>query len=259
MMYNAYGTQVTIPANGYRHVAYVYPTTSYSTAMEISLDLQVVAGGWSSFFLAPSSNGTGTSSVNAAMFKLESAQQAQFGYDSVSGMSWGRWQGSWVTLNPTLGTVTTATTGNLHWFASPMQTQAITLPKTGTFTYTYAGGTTPTDNNGTLGALVGTPAFSADWSAQTVSLTGLSVSMPASSGPIGTFGAVQMNASASGVPILPGANFKTTPTVTCNPSCPGATGVIGGQFAGKGGLGVGIGYGLQSGSQVINGVSAFRR
>ena len=259
-MYDAYAVQVAIPATGYRHIAYVYPGASGSAAMEISLDPQVVgAGGWSSFFNAPSSNGSGVNSVNTATFNLGTAQQFDFGFDAVSGMSWGRWQGSWVTTNPSQGAVAAAASSNLHWFASPMQTQPVNLPRTGAFTYSYAGGTTPTDNNGMTGSLTATPTFSANFTNQTVS-TSLGVNMPASSGPAGTLSAVTINAAANNMPILPGANFKSnTPTVTCtgcgaNP----VSGTIGGQFS-AGGLGAGVGYGLKNGPQLINGVTVFRK
>ncbi|MCX7139551.1 MAG: hypothetical protein NT123_00285 [Proteobacteria bacterium] len=261
MMYDAYAAQVAIPAAGYRHVSYVYPTAANLTAMEISLDPQIIAaGGWSSFFNAPSSNGSGSSSVNQAAFNLGGGQQLDFGYDTISGMSWGRWQGSWVTTSPGQGTVTQPGTSNLHWFASPTQNQAVNLPRTGTFNYTYAGGTMPTDNNGMTGNMVSTPTFFADFSNQTVSTT-LGVNMPASTGPAGPLTAVTINATANNMPILPGANFKSnTPAVTCtgcgaNP----VSGAISGQFAGPGGSGVGIGYGLKNGPQVINGVSVFRK
>ena len=92
-------------------------------------------------------------------------------------MSWGRWQGSWVRTNPSQGTVSATTTSNLHWFATPTQTQAVNLPRTGMFTYAYSGGTTPTDNNGMTGSLVSTPTFTADFTNQTVS-TSLGVNMP---------------------------------------------------------------------------------
>ena len=257
MMHDAYGAQVTIPGPGYRHVAYVYPLASNVTAMETSLDPQIVApNGWSSYFSAPSSDGTANNSVNAATFNLGTAQHLDFGYDPTSGMSWGRWQGNWTATNPT---ITAPATSHLHWFASPTQNQAVTLPRTGIINYIYAGGTSPTDNNGMTGTLIATPTFSADFTNQTVNVT-VGVNMPASSGPAGAMAAVQMNATATNVPILPGANFKTNaPTITCTGCVTAATGVIGGQFSGIGGSGAGVGYGLKNGPQVINGVSVFRK
>jgi hypothetical protein len=260
MMYDAFGAQVSIPPGGYQHIGYAHSLLGLAS-MDMALNAATTVsapGGAVVSFNAPSVNGPAISSVNNFTAGIGSAIQMDFGVDSVSGMSWGRWQGSWITSNPTQGIVPVG--ANLHWFASPTQTQAINLPRTGTFTYTYAGGTTPTDNNGMTGTLVSTPTFAADFTNQTVNVT-LGVNMPASSGPIGPTTAVQINATANSVPILPGANFKTsTPTVTCtgcgaNP----VSGVIGGQFSGQGGLGVGVGYGLKNGPQVINGAAVFHK
>ena len=112
----------------------------------------------------------------------------------------------------------------------------------------------PTDNYGTLGTLT-SATLNANFTAQQVNMS-LNVSMPASGG--GT-PAVQMNATANNVPILPGANFKTSnPTVNCSGCVTAPTGVIGGQFS-QGGVGVGLGYGLTNGAQVINGAAVFHK
>ena len=50
MMYDAYGAQVAIATAGYRHISYIYPTASNTTAKEISLDPQIVTGGLEQFF-----------------------------------------------------------------------------------------------------------------------------------------------------------------------------------------------------------------
>jgi len=259
-MYDAFGAQVLIPGGGYRNISYTYATAANITAMEISIDNQVIApGGWSNYFSAPSSNGTAANSTNTANFTMGVAApvtpQMDFGYDPVSGMSWGRWQGNWIIGIPSIpSTVTQASTSNLHWFASPTQTEQVVIPKTGILTYTFAGGTSPTDNYGTIGTL-NSATFNANFTAQQVNVS-IGVSMPASFG--GT-PAVQMNATANNVPILPGANFKTTsPTVTCTGCSGAATGVIGGQFS-QNALGVGVGYGLKNGAQVINGVTVFHK
>ncbi|MBI5438831.1 MAG: hypothetical protein HY936_07785 [Nitrosomonadales bacterium] len=259
-MYDAFGAQVAIPGGGYRNISYTYATAANATAMEISLDNQIIApGGWSNYFSAPSPNGTGTNSTNMANFTMGVAPvtpHMDFGYDPVSGMSWGRWQGNWIIGVPSIpSTVTQASTSNLHWFASPTNsTGQVLIPKTGILKYTFAGGTSPTDNYGTIGTL-NSAIFDANFTAQQVNVS-IGVSMPASFG--GT-PAVQMNATASNVPILPGANFKTTgPTVTCTGCGTTPTGVIGGQFS-QGGLGVGVGYGLTNGAQVINGVTVFHK
>jgi len=259
-MYDAFGAQVLIPGGGYRNISYVYGMAANATAMEISIDNQIIApGGWSTYFSAPSSNGTATSSINMANFTMGIAApvtpQMDFGYDPVSGMSWGRWQGNWIIGVPSIpSTVTQASNSNLHWFATSTQSGQVLIPKTGILKYTFAGGTSPTDNYGTIGTL-NSAIFDANFTAQQVNVS-IGVSMPAS---IGGAPAVQMNATANNVPILPGANFKTTsPTVTCSGCGTAPTGVIGGQFS-QGAVGVGVGYGLTNGAQVINGVTVFHK
>ena len=259
MMYDALGVQVPIPPAGYRNIGYVHSlagVASVDTALNETTAVLSAPDGAVTSFKVPSVNGTAITSANQLTAGIGNAIQMDFGTDPVSGMSWGRWQAGWAVNNPALANIAAqVATSSLHWFASPVQTQAITLPLTGIIPYIYAGGTTPTDNYGTLGTLSSTPTFSANFTNQTVDVT-LGVNMPASGG--GT-PAVQLNATANNVPILPGANFKTTtPNVTCTGCATTATGVIGGQFSQRG-VGVGVGYGLQNGSQVINGAAVFHK
>jgi len=255
-MYDAFGAQMPIPSAGYRHVGYAHSlpgVASMDMALNEATAVSSAPGGAVTSFEAPSVNAAAVSSANQFTVGIGNATQMDFGTDPVSGMSWGRWQGNWVTSNPTQGIVPVVSGGNLHWFALPTQTQAITLPITGTISYTYAGSTRPTDNHGTQGTLT-SATLNANFTAQQVNVS-VGVSMPASAGAA----AVQMNAAANNVPILPGANFKATnPTVTCTGCAAAATGVIGGQFS-QGGMGAGVGYGLQNGTQVINGAAVFHR
>src|SRR3989338_7068987 len=250
--------QVSLPTPpaGYRHVGYAHSLTgaaSMDMALNETATVASAPGGAVTSFAAPSVNGAAVSSANQFTVGIGNAIQMDFGVDPVSGMSWGRWQGSWITSNPAQGIVPVVSGNNLHWFALPTQTQAITLPITGTISYTYAGGTRPTDNYGTQGTLT-SATLNANFTAQQVNVS-VGVSMPASTGAA----AVQLNAAANNVPILPGANFKTTtPTVTCTGCTAAPTGVIGGQFS-QGGMGAGVGYGLQNGTQVINGATVFHR
>ncbi|MEK7736781.1 MAG: hypothetical protein AAB319_03375, partial [Pseudomonadota bacterium] len=147
--------------------------------------------------------------------------------------------------------------GSTHWFATPTQTQAIVLPLTGIIPYTLVGSTTPTDAGGALGTL-NSASFTANFTNSTVDV-GLNLSMPAIASPT-PLPAVTINAGAFGIPILPGANFKTTnPTIDC-PACTGVTsGAIAGQFSGPGGVGAGVGYGFKNGTQIINGAAVFRK
>jgi len=255
-MYDAFGAQVPIPLSGYRHVGYVHSflgISSTGVALNESTNVSSAPDGGITSFKAPSVNGSAVSSTNQYTLGLGNAIQMDLGVDPISGMSWGRWQGNWVTSNPSLGIVPAGAGSNLHWFVSPKQTEAIRLPVTGTIAYTYVGGTTPTDNYGTLGTLT-SATLNANFTAQQVNVS-IGVSMPASAGAA----AVQLNAAANNVPILPGANFNTTtPTVTCMGCTTAATGVISGQFS-QGGIGAGVGYGLLNGSQIINGAAVFHK
>jgi len=255
-MYDAFGAQVPIPASGYRHIGYarsLLGIDSMDMALNETTTVSTAPGGAISSFAAPSVSGAAVSSTNQFTVAIGTASQANFGVDPVSGISWGRWQGGWVSSNPAQGIVPVGAGSDLHWFALPAQTQPITLPLTGTVSYNLAGGTTPTDNYGTSGTLT-SANLNANFTAQQVNVS-IGVSMPASAGAA----AVQLNAAANNLPILPGGNFKTaTPTVRCTGCAAAATGIIGGQFS-QGGTGAGVGYGLQNGSQIINGAAVFRR
>jgi hypothetical protein len=262
MMYDAFGiTPVTIPAN-YKNIGYIYNlngANSFEIALNnISTIFTGTSGGLSSFQspIAPS-----TSSVNAIQLDQGSAMTFDLGADPMTGMSWGRWQGGAVSQVAigSLPTPNTANTGSLHWFSTGMQTQAVTLPITGTWNYALIGNTSPTDNTGVTGML-NNATFNANFSTQTVNVD-LSVSMPASSASMAM--PVTLNAIANNVPILAGGNFKTiTPTVSCAGSgcySPTGSGVIGGQFSAPAGQGVGVGYGLLNGTQTVNGTAVFRQ
>jgi len=229
-MYDAFGVQVPIPLAGYRHVGYAHSLlgiASVDMALNEATTVSSAPDGAVTSFEAPSVNGSAASSTNQFTVGLGNAIQMDFGVDPVSGLSWGRWQGNWVINNPAQGLVPAGAGSNLHWFVLPTQTQAITLPVTGTISYTYAGGTAPADNYGTLGTLT-SATLNANFTAQQVNVSiGVSIN-------------------------------TTTPIVTCTGCATAATGVIIGQFS-QGGIGAGVGYGLQNGSQIINGAAVFHR
>lgn len=89
------------------------------------------------------------------------------GNDAATGLRWGRWSGGVMTLNsPGLAITQDLSRQSLHWiYADGANTPA--MPQTGTATYTLAGHTNPTDNQGHVGTL-GTAAFAADFTNQTV-------------------------------------------------------------------------------------------
>ena len=205
---------------------------------------------------AINNNGGGSSSTVANV----SAANADLGTDPVSGISWGRWAGgSFNVTDRASGAVTLATqTGSLHWITEPVETSAVTLPTTGTYTYTNAGGTSPTDNLGNVGTL-NSATLSANFTAQTVNM-----------GVNATVAGATLDAAASNVPIIQDTVFYASSrepststshlTVGCTGSPCGATGgIVIGKFTGAGAIGAAMTYGLQNGATTISGVTAFHR
>lgn len=183
-----------------------------------------------------------------------------FGTDPVSGISWGRWSGG--TLNVTnraTGAVTsTPLSGSLHWITEPISTSAVTLPVSGSYTYTLAGGTRPTDSAGNIGIL-NSASVTANFTAQTVNL-GVNASVAGTT----------LSAAAANAPIIQNTVFYASSTepstsssylnVSCTGTCSGTTGgTVIGKFTGAGAVGVAMAYGLQNGTSVINGVAALHR
>ncbi len=181
------------------------------------------------------------------------------GSDPVTGISWGRWAGGSISVtNRADGTVKTLPlAGSLHWVAGPLETAAVTLPLSGTFSYVKAGNTLPTDNLGNIGVL-NSATLNANFTAQTVDL-GVQV----------TIAGASLGASASAVPIIQRTVFAAGPdlpaplTVTCTGTC-GTThqGTILGGFTGAGATGAAMMYSLQklgANASITSGVAAFRR
>lgn len=182
------------------------------------------------------------------------------GSDSLTGISWGRWSsGTFTVTDRATGLPTTVTnSGSLHWIAEPVATSAVTLPISGSYTYTKVGGTQPTDNLGNVGTLNST-TLAANFTANTVNL-----------GVNTTVNGATLDAKASNVPIIQKTVFYASSqepasstsylTVACTGTCGTATGgTVIGKFTGAGAIGVAMTYGLQNGSSTISGVAAFRR
>jgi hypothetical protein len=183
-----------------------------------------------------------------------------FGTDPVSGISWGRWSGGTlnVTNRATVAVTPSPLNGSLHWITEPVTTGAVTLPIAGTYTYTLAGGTKPTDNLGNVGTL-NSASVTANFTAQTVNL-----------GVNATVAGATVNAAAANAPIIQNTVFYASSTepstsssylnVSCTGSCSGATGgTVIGKFTGAAAVGVAMAYGLQNGASSINGVAALHR
>lgn len=259
-VYDAFG--ITQMPGTYRNIGYMYNLNGWNS-FEIALNNQstvVFDGGGLLSFQKPAVGAM--TSVNSDQMDRWAATAQDFGTDPATGMSWGRWAGGTISQIMIGGTPgpNTPQSGSLHWFSTSGATQQVILPTTGTWSYAKVGNTNPTDNAGTVGALTGA-TFSANFSAQTVNV-GLTVNMPAS--PVASFGgAVQLNANAMNVPIMPGGNFKDiAPSVTCGGSgcaSPVGSGVIGGQFSAPTGQAVGVGYGLVNGAQTVNGAAVFKQ
>lgn len=212
-------------------------------------------------------SGLGNNSTNNSVtLALGTATPTNSGTDPVSGISWGRWQGGSIGITDrTTGTVSSASLGasSLHWIAGPTMTGPVALPTTGTYTYTLAGGTNPTDNLGNVGVL-NSASLQADFAAQTVNV-GVNVGIN------NALGATTLIASGANIPIqqrtmfdahtnyLPSVNLLTA---TCSGAgCAGASpqGKISGAFTGPTGAGVGMTYGFVNGTNVVSGVAAFHR
>ncbi|MFY9326972.1 MAG: FecR family protein [Georgfuchsia sp.] len=181
--------------------------------------------------------------------------------DGVTGIQWGRWEPG-VTATVTEGGVIVDTPsiggGGLHWIASPEFVGPVTLPVSGTYAYTVAGGTNPTDSAGAVGTLT-SASLSANFDAQTVDV-GVDVVVPTAT----------ISASANNVPISKGALFDANSmnglSVVCSGTACGAPGTpmgeIAGGFGGAGAIGAVMAYGFLPNPAVANmitGVVAFQR
>jgi hypothetical protein len=203
--------------------------------------------------------GGGGSTIQHVSGTYSDQGSAVIGGDTVS---WGRWDAG------TVVTVTDRTTnaaqnitlaGGAHAVVGPLMTGPVSLPTSGTYTYTKVGNTLPTDQAGVAGTL-NSASLSANFTAQTVDV-GVNV----------TAGGATLGATAVNVPIQQRAMFVTDSrmtgtgslAVTCSGVC-GTTnhGIIGGGFGGPGGVGAAITYGFEKGGTnagTVSGVAVFQR
>jgi hypothetical protein len=132
----------------------------------------------------------------------------------------------------------------------------VSLPLTGSATYSLIGSTAPTDSLGHTGTL-NTASLAADFTRRTVDM-GVNL----------TIAGQTINASALAVPIYREQYFSafrgTVPAglpvpqllnISCQPTCAGAAGSIDGFFAGRNAQGAGMIYNLNG----ATGTAAFRR
>ena len=190
---------------------------------------------------------------------------------------WGRWHSS---LSTPQNLATQLDSGadvspafapqDLHYLAGPEMSTPVVLPTTGTISYTYAGGTTPTNHIGMTGTL------------NSASLTANFTDMTVDAGVSVTVDTVQLDAFANGIPIQDtssgftvnsdGPNFTAgfddpTPlNVTCTGGGCGTIhdGTLAGGFMGDAGEGAGMAYSLNTTDNStidtsISGVAIFKK
>jgi hypothetical protein len=144
---------------------------SFSSGLSLSKDatgnLTGVSLSSNSDFTA---NGNSFDLAGIASLNQSGSTLTNFGSDSTTGISWGRWQGGTVTAGETGGGqafTTNLGAGSLHWITGPGASPNY-LPQvlTGSATYNLIGGTNPTDMNGTVGTL-NTATLAVNFSTQT--------------------------------------------------------------------------------------------
>lgn len=182
-------------------------------------------------------------------------------------VSWGRWEGGNVDIYSRDGTVKLGVIDNsgrsMHWLnTSALSTTSVSLPVTGTATYTLAGNTKPTDLNGNTGTL-GTATLNADFTKGKID-AGISVSF---NSPTNTS---NWSMSANNVPLDGSGGFKSssmmngvggiTHTVTCSGASCGTvnSGYIDGHFI-AGGQGAAMRYGMAGQAIGVTGVVVMKR
>jgi len=190
-----------------------------------------------------------------------------FGTDSVTGISWGRYtQGAFAVVDR-VNSSTLSTQADFgpvnHYLLSGQQSSPTVLPATGTATYTFIGGTNPTDTTGAIGVL-NSATLMADFGAQKVT-----ASVNATVG-----GRTWTATTPTATPILAGVGFEATKSLTATTgntlsvSCTGSGcqstvgGQISGVFTGTTGQGAGMAYSLNTGGAsgiTAGGVAAFKR
>jgi hypothetical protein len=179
--------------------------------------------------------------------------------DANTTITWGRWDGGNIVLtNLANNSITNVPNpAGLHYVAGPAM---IALPQTGTYAYSFIGGTAPTDNLGNVGTLNGA-TLTANFANQTVDTT---VSA--------TVNLTTLNATATGMPISGSAistvNNLIGSSTILNVTCTGTCGTVsGGQmgvtFVGATGQGAGLLYTLTTSSSsldtTISGSAAFQK
>jgi len=113
-------------------------------------------------------NALNTFTSNGDVYSINSASINNQGFDSNTGLYWGRWSNGSASVSNTDGSVNVVDLNNssAHWVLST-NTVTPVLPSTGSASFNLIGNTNPTDNLGNSGVL-GSADFSADFNSQTV-------------------------------------------------------------------------------------------
>ena len=195
------------------------------------------------------------------------------GRDPITGIVWGRYGGGKIAVFDRIGgagafapTTIDVATQNWHGIFGPQQSGPVTLPTSGTFAYTFVGGTSPTDNFGNVGTLT------------SANLTANFTNMTVNAGVNLTVAGNTWIANANAAPIQKGTFFQaqvgttTSPlSVTVNGSAAGTAGSLVGGFVGTSGQGLAMAYSLNrtpgqtlvapflTNGTTVSGVAAFKR
>ena len=204
-----------------------------------------------------------TDAARPTHVKRGTVQVVDTGSDPQTGVTWGRWTNGTITLVDRItGARQTLELADqsLHLLTSPEMQGPVELPTSGTASYSFVGGTTPTDNQGGTGTLE-SAYLTANFDQHTVDV-GVQVKVP---------NAV-LTADATGTPISALGGFsagrpeETPVEVTCSGSnCgSGQSAVMNGGFAGPGGEAAGLLYGIKrddgtATGNIVSGAAAFRR
>jgi hypothetical protein len=172
--------------------------------------------------------------------------------DSLTGLNWGRWQGSGSSIAQRLGNeVVHNDGGNLHYIYG---TTATSLPSSGQVQYAALGGTRPTDSGtGQAGTLLSGGTINVNFTTAQLALSGLAV------------GFSNATYTMAGTANIANGTFTTT-GVGATGACSGGgcqpliASNFTGFFAGPGGAGIGLDYyfNTRTGS-VIEGVAGYKQ
>jgi hypothetical protein len=187
----------------------------------------------------------GATAGTAVPFSTANATRHDTGSNAALGVDWGRWDAAAV---PAGGV------GSLHYINTSNPTNAsqlAALPGAGVVsgTYTYAGGTAPTNEKGQTGSVVSATAI-ANFTSQTISGYTLTANTPGRTWNVSGNGSFAQFGSANGIAL---SGFCGGCASTA------ATGRASGQFTGAAAQGIISGFGVQSGTNTASGAILLTR